>query len=113
MKFADVEHLECFQELIKKAKAGDSEKNWRATLFLLSSPLLARRCAKYVERQKILFPRLMEESRPWSSGEKALVKLAAALFNNSWKIDVNDIFWSLDDDNTALALEAIKIRFRM
>ena len=112
MEWTDYKHMECFQELIKKAEARVSEKNWRAALFLLSSPLLGRRCAKYIKPREIGFTELMEEIKPWSSSEKALTRLAAALFNNSWKIDINDIFWSLDLDNTALALEAIKLRFR-
>jgi len=53
----------------------------------------------------------MKAAGPWSSSEKALLRLAAALFNSSWKADINDVFWSLDHDNVNLALEALKIRF--
>ena len=97
---------------MRKAKVASSEKDWHATLFILSSPLLAKKCSKYVKSRKILFPELMEAAGPWSSSEKALVKLAAALFNSSWKVDINDAFWSLDINNTNLAIEALKIRFQ-
>jgi len=38
---------------------------------------------------------LLEAAKPWISSEKGLVKLAAALFNGSWKADINDVFQSL------------------
>jgi hypothetical protein len=112
MMFIDIDHQEKFNEFAMKAGITDQEKDWQAALFILSSHLLARRCAKYVNRREIGFTELMDEIKPWSSSEKALVKLAASLFNNYWKIDINDIFWSLDVENTALALEAIRIRFQ-
>ena len=112
MEFADVEHTEQYRNLMGKATAKDSESDWAAALFLLSSPMLARRCAKHVKPRKISFTELMEETKPWSSSEKALVRLAAALLNNSWKCDINDAFWSLDTDNTELALEALRIRWQ-
>lgn len=112
MEWADYEHMQLYWEFMAKAKAKESQFEWAAALFLLSSPLLAKRCAKYIKPRSICFTELMEAAKPWSSSEKALVKLAAALFNSSWKADINDIFWSLDLDNTDLALEAIKFRFR-
>lgn len=110
MRFKDEHHAAKFKELILRAQA-HGERDYTAALFLLSSPLVARRCSKYVEPRGIKFTALIKASAPWSSSEKGLVKLAAALFNNHFKCDVNDAFWNLDSNNTAIAIEAIKIRF--
>lgn len=113
MDFLNITHMESFKELVKKAKARPGEKELKAALFLLSSPLLAGKdTGRYVEEGTIRFSELVSKMGPWSSGERALVKLAAALFNSYWKADVNEVFRSLDADNTRLALEALKIRFR-
>lgn len=112
MEFTDIDHQERYRELLKKAQVKESEADWRAALFLLSSPLLAGKgAARYVQPRKIELSDLMKAAGPWSSSEKALLRLAAALFNSSWKADINDVFWSLDHDNVNLALEALKIRF--
>lgn len=112
MKFADSGHFKYFQKLIKGTRARRDKKDWLAALFLLSAPLLAgKRTEEYVGCGMIRFAELKQKMKPWSSSEKAFVKLAAALFNSSWKADINDIFWSLDADNVNLALEALKIRF--
>lgn len=112
MEYHDYEHMQNFKKCMAQAKAKESEASWVAALFLLSSPLLSIKCAKYIKSREIYFTELLEASKAWSSGEKGLVKLAAALFNSSWKADINDVFWSLDLDNTDLALEAIRFRFR-
>lgn len=111
MRFKDGHHKAKFDELTLTALASRRERDYIAALYILSSPLLAWRCSKYVECRGIKFIALKRASAPWSSGEKALVKLAAALFNSSWKCDINDAFYSLDDSNTQLAMEALRIRF--
>lgn len=112
IEYHDYEHMQNFKKFMAQAKAKESEAPWVAALFLLSTPLLAKKCAKYVKPRKIYFSELIEAAKPWSSSEKAIVKLASALFNSSWKADINDIFWSLDLDNTDLALEAVRFRYR-
>lgn len=113
MKFANQEHEKRYQELAAICQPNSRAKDFPAALFLLSSPLLARKSdvAKHVRPGSIIFSKLMEQIGPWSSGEKGLVKLAAAMYNSRWKVDVNDIFGSLDDKNTGIALEALRIRW--
>ena len=114
MKFADSGHEKRYQELAAICQFTAGEKDFAAALFLLSSHLLAWKgdVAKHVRPGSIIFSKLMKKIGPWSGSEKAMVKLAAALYNSNWKVDVNDVFWSLDANNAELALEALRIRFQ-
>ena len=48
MEYYDYEHMQNFKKCMAQAKAKESEASWVAALFLLSSPLLSRKCAKYI-----------------------------------------------------------------
>lgn len=111
INFLNNGHKETFQELEEVAQTRPGEKDFKAAIYILSCPLLASRCEKYIKPREIGFTDLMDDAQVWSSSEKGLLSLAAALFNSAWKADINNVFWNLDDDNTALALEALKIRF--
>ncbi len=113
MKFVDKLHREEFEKLVKKCNAQPGEKDIRAAVYLLSSPLLSRKkTERYVHPCGIRFSELLDNAGAWSCSERGLAKLAASLFNSSWKADVNDVFWSLDAENVDLALEALRIRFQ-
>jgi hypothetical protein len=62
-------------------------------------------------KRAIEFEKLKQVSRAWSSSEKALLKLAATLFNEQAK--VRDVFHHLDEDNCRVALQALEIRYLM
>lgn len=111
MVFQDTDHEQNFGLFVEKTECGYGEPDYMAALFLLSTPLLARRTMNHVKRRAIEFPKLLELIKPWSSSEKALVRLAASLFNGSYKADVNDTFWNLDAANINLVLKALEIRF--
>lgn len=111
MNFQDSSHEVTFRKFMAKAGAGYNDPEYLAALFVLSSNLLAGRTERYVDRMRIHFRELVGGMESWSSSEKSLVLLAAALFNSAWKADINVIFWNLDNKNIELALEALKIRF--
>ena len=46
-----------------------------------------------------------------SSSSNALLKLALEIYNQGSSISVNNLFRSLDDNNSRLAINAIKIRY--
>ena len=49
----------------------------------------------------------------YSSSEIAMIRFGLQLFNsNIDDIKLNDVFWSLDDENTAVVKAAIDYRFR-
>lgn len=36
------------------------------------------------------------------------MKLAAALFNSTWRVDINDVFWHLDADGFSVGFRSAK-----
>jgi len=67
---------------------------------------------KYVSEGSIDFASLLETSGSWSSGEKALVKLAANLFNGlAWPVSIDEVFSAPDADNFRVAVEALALRY--
>lgn len=108
--FKDIHHQQKYQALLSKAKGGSSTE-YSAALYLLSA-LDHKDISDYVASYEINFPSLLRVSRPWSTGEKALVKLASVVFNDtSFKANLGDVFRSLDEENTRVALEALRIRY--
>ncbi len=97
-----------YEAMREVAQAG-RDRSYNAALYLLSCPLLADKARPYIELRGIDFPALLD--LPFSSGERALVELAANLFNWSWRADTADIFGRLDTEGKELALEAIRARF--
>ncbi len=111
MKNIAADHLNRFRTLAIKAGARCNEPEYMAALYLLSAPVLASRVEGHVEYRQIRFSKLAGVAEPWGGGEKALVKLAAALFNSCWRADLNEVFGALDSHNRELALVALRIRY--
>ncbi|GAB6181720.1 hypothetical protein JCM14036_30390 [Desulfotomaculum defluvii] len=108
--FRDIRHQKKYQTLMAKTKGGNSTE-YSAALYLLSA-LDYKDVTDFVAPYEINFPALLRASRPWSTGERALVKLASVLFNyTSFKANIGDVFHSLDEENNCVALEALKIRY--
>lgn len=97
MWFKRGEHEQAFTELKARARVTGG-KNFLAALYVLGAT--GKSLNKYVFPGEIHFAELTKDAAPWSSGEKALVKLAATLFNSlAWPVTVEDAFYSLDRDN--------------
>lgn len=73
MHFTSIDHERNFGNFMEKANANYNEPDYVAALYLLSSPLLARRTLSYIKRRGIKFPDLFEAIKPWSCSERALV----------------------------------------
>jgi hypothetical protein len=56
-------------------------------------------------------PQLKRDIGAWSSGERAMAKLALNLWNPAYKADVFDTFYNLDEGNRKVCLCAIGFRF--
>ncbi len=68
---------------------------------------------KYISRGGISFPALFEEADKWGSGERALIHLAAHLFNGSGKMGIAEIFSPLDEENRKVAIKALELRYHI
>ena len=111
MYFRDDRHRDIFLALRQKAGVG-KDCEYDSALYVLSA--LGKPIEKYVQPGAIEFKKLKQVSRAWSSSEKALLRLAAALFNAStWPVTIEDVFYSLDEDNVRVALQALEIRYLM
>lgn len=111
MYFRDDRHRDIFLALRQKAGVG-KDCEYDSALYVLAA--LGKPIEKYVQPGAIEFKKLKQVSRAWSSSEKALIKLAATLFNSSvWSVKVSDVFRHLDEENTRVALQGLEIRYLM
>lgn len=111
MYFKDDKHKELFLALKQKAGQGN-DCEYTAALYVLSA--LGKPIEKYVQPGAIEFKKLKQVSRAWSSSERALIKLAATLFNAARSpAYIDEVFYSLDEENTRVALQGLELRYLM
>lgn len=109
MFFKDARHREAYRELAAKVGA-EGGREARAAVYVLAA--VEKDLGGYVSPARIDFSSLLEVSGSWSSGERALVKLAATLFNAAaWPVVVDEVFSALDAENFRLAVEALTLRY--
>ncbi len=98
-----------YNSLVKKAGQG-SDPEYTAAIYTLSA--IGKDVREYIRPGEIEYPALFKVASVWSSGERALLKLSATLFNaNMWPVNLDNIFYHLDADNCQVAIQAIKIRY--
>jgi hypothetical protein len=92
------------------------DRYWASMLHLFQNhwKLKSAFTTKYfdLEREEVKAQSLKKGSAAWSSSEKIMMQLALHLFNERHKFNLSDLDY-LDEDNKALALSAIKIRFKI
>lgn len=112
MNFKNDWHQELFNGLVARIGVwATKDKEYSSALFALASTE-KRNMLRYADKEGIDFEKLMKDSEPWSSGERALVKLSATLFNSqAFPLTIEEIFYSLDHENIKVALEALAIRY--
>lgn len=110
MYFKNDEHKELFLALKEKTGQGN-DCEYTAALYVMAAIGKPVRSSLFI-RGGINFSEWFDESSVWSSSEKALAKLAATLFNSgTWPVNIDDVFRHLDEENTRVAIEALKIRY--
>jgi hypothetical protein len=68
----------------------------------------------YFDEDGIELEKLKDKIDVWSSGERALARLALQLFNRRMDdITVYDVFYSLGDDWAKAAIQGLKIRYKL
>jgi hypothetical protein len=107
--FADLDHKRSYSQLSKMLTTDD--KRLVAAVYALSAMGKDERIGQYIHGHWIDLEGLLEEGIKWSSGEKALLALAANIYDSDCSANVHDVFSSLDDTNTKIALETLKIRY--
>ena len=109
MYFKNADHKSLFEEYQVRARA-EGDKEYTVLCYLLAA--LDKPLLDYLRPRNINIDGIKAASRIWSSGEKALVKLAINIFTDgSGPAKVNEIFRSLDTVNVKVALEGLTIRY--
>lgn len=107
--FKDLKHQRCHSELLKKADKDN--KQVLAAVYALAATG-KEKVKEYIQNDRIDFDSLFEDAELWSSSEKALIKLAATLYNSStWPVTIGDVFYPLDTQNIQVVLDALKMRY--
>lgn len=110
MHFVSEAHQERYETLSAQVQAGN-DREFQSALYVLAA--VGKNMQPFVSPGTIHFSKLMKAIKPWSSGEKALVKLAATLYNDTaWPVKIGDVFFSLDSANTKVALEGLRLRYQ-
>jgi hypothetical protein len=108
MYFKDKAHQKAYETLIKAEQVNDIK--YCSAVYALAA--IGEHTKQYIRQGEIDFPALFETAEVWSPSEKALLKLAASLFNASiYPVKVDDVFRNLDKENFQAAIQAIKIRY--
>lgn len=105
-------HEQRLQELLTKDNTHPKDMERKAMFYILSGndDLYSKVNHIYDFEEKIIKTECLEGEVDFSTSSRRLVKLAYNLYNQH-PADVSDIFYALDEDNAALAIEAIKLRF--
>lgn len=109
MYYKNDEHQK--RALAMKNKAGQgSDCEYCSAIYVLAA--LDKPVEDYIQPGVIAIRALKKDSAVWSSSEKALVKLAISLFGaGAHSARIDEVFWSLDEENTRVALQALEIRY--
>lgn len=118
MQYINGKQEERFKELLLRAKLKYKDKERQSLFYVLAgNDDLYKQVDKIYDFGKQQLSCINEEGEVdledifISSSSGALLKLALELYNQSTSISVHDLFRSLDDNNSKLAMNAIKIRY--
>ena len=114
MWFADEDHKNLFYSFREKVSGSFEmyDRYYDSALYVLSflESQDSKGLDRYINRLSINFPKIRKEV-DFSTGQLALVNLAANCFNSNNKADVSDVFDCLSGNYKIMALEAIKHRY--
>lgn len=118
MQYINGKQEERFKELLVKAKLKYKDKERESLFYLLAgNDDLYKQVNKIYDFDKQQLDCIDEngevdlEDISVSSSSSSLLKLSLELYNQSTSIGVHDLFRSLDDNNSKLAINAVKIRY--
>ena len=107
--FKDEKHVKLYRNFRRMINDRNSEE-YDSAVYLLAA--VGKTIPASIFESGIDFPELFQIGEVWSSGEKALLRLAATLFSTgTWQADIGDIFYHLDPENCQVAIQALEIRY--
>lgn len=118
MKYISGKQEERFKELLVKAKLKYKDKERESLFYILAgNDDLYKQVNKIYDFGKQQLNCINEDGEVAiedifvSSSSSSLLKLALELYNQSTSISVNELFRNLDDNNSRLAINVMKIRY--
>lgn len=109
MYFADLGHKRSYNQLSERLTEDD--KRLVATVYALSAIGKNEKISQYIHGHWIDPEGLLGEGSKWSTGEKALLALATNIYDSDCPANIHDVFYCLDENNTKVALETLKLRY--
>lgn len=102
------------QQLLERSDAYPGDLERQALFFILAGneDLYSKVNSIYDFEENIIKNECLDGGVDLSSGSRNLVKLGYNLFNG-FEASVTEVFEGLDEENKRLAIEAIKIRFKI
>ena len=82
---------------------------YEAVRHILSSPLIAARCAPYIRYRDFDWPGLLAEAETLSGGGQVLVRIAYDLWESSGIVGIWELPRRLDATNFARVVEALTL----
>lgn len=109
--FKDEKHEKSYHNFRKMVKAAEHSAEYDSAIYLLAAT--GKPISANVFSSGIDFRELFVDATVWSSGEKALLRLAASIFGagTPGSADVASIFYHLDEGNCRVAIQALEIRY--
>lgn len=118
MYFKSDYHREIFEELISRFNSHD---RYYVGFAYVASAIHKETITKVASDHELDYEKLIEMSGVWSNSERAMIELAYQMYNGGnlyYDYDdrpeystINDIFRSLDEDNTRVATTAITMKY--
>lgn len=112
MFFKDEYHEKLFYKFSEKMGIIRFDREYTSLIYCLSA-VGKERLIEFIDEDGVEVGNLLDEIAPYSQSEIALVRSGLNLFNSSIDdISISDAFYHLDDSNTNVLIEAIKMRFK-
>jgi len=83
--------------------------DYAAVRHILTSPLIAARCAPHIRADDFDWPGLLSEAKTMSGGEQLLVRIAHDLWEPKGDVRISELPRRLDRANFARVLDALSI----
>ena len=111
--FKDKQHENDFFYLMDTLNRPLTDREYGSLAYVIAAAGKTGVITDIIEDEGIDVEVLQERMGVFSSSERAMIRFGLQLYNsNIDDIKLNDVFWSLDDENTKVIKSVIDYRFR-
>ncbi|MDK2882737.1 MAG: hypothetical protein PWP58_1073 [Bacillota bacterium] len=113
MWFRDQKHEMSYKNLVAKHCANEQSSGYLSALYILAA-LNKNGLLETVDVPEcgLNFDLLLDAALSWSAGERALLRIAATLYNPyMWPTAIDDVFRHLNQTDFETALQALRLKY--